>query len=309
MGEIFYMVKRNSLIFLRERSAVFFSLLSMLIVLALMVIFLGRMNSQSLVHMLSEYGGERDAAADERNAAYLIQLWTLAGILVVNAVTVTLTVTGAMVQDETEKRLMAFYVTPVSRLKLSLGYILAAWLVGTGMCLLTLAAGEIYFAVQGYGILGAGTLLTLTGMTGLNTFVFSAIAYLLALFVHNSSAWSGLLTIIGTLVGFAGGIYLPMDALSEQVQSVLKCLPVLHGAAMMRKVCTEEAVAETFLGLPEMAGDVFREAMGITVSAGKHAISEGYHTISVGEQVLLLLFYAIMAIGAAWVLSRRRKLK
>ena len=59
MGEIFYMVKRNSLIFLRERSAVFFSLLSMLIVLALMVIFLGRMNSQSLVHMLSEYGAGR----------------------------------------------------------------------------------------------------------------------------------------------------------------------------------------------------------------------------------------------------------
>ena len=41
MKEIGYLVKRNSLLFLRERSAVFFSLLSMLIVLALMVIFLG----------------------------------------------------------------------------------------------------------------------------------------------------------------------------------------------------------------------------------------------------------------------------
>lgn len=41
------------------------------------------------------------------------------------------------------------------------------------------------------GLLGAGTLLKLAGMIGLNTFVFSVIAYLLALFVHNSSAWSG----------------------------------------------------------------------------------------------------------------------
>ena len=178
MKEIGYLVKRNSLLFLRERSAVFFSLLSMLIVLALMVIFLGRMNSQALVDLLSEWGGERDLAADERNAAYLIQLWTLAGILVVNAVTVTLTVTGIMVQDETEKRLMAFYVTPVSRLKLSLGYILSAWLVGTGMCLLTLAAGEGYFALQGYGLLKAGRVLALVGMIALNTFVFAAIAYL-----------------------------------------------------------------------------------------------------------------------------------
>ena len=287
MKEIGYLVKRNSLLFLRERSAVFFSLLSMLIVLALMVIFLGRMNSQALVDLLSEWGGERDLAADERNAAYLIQLWTLAGI---------------MVQDETEKRLMAFYVTPVSRLKLSLGYILSAWLVGTGMCLLTLAAGEGYFALQGYGLLKAGRVLALVGMIALNTFVFAAIAYLFALSVHNSSAWSGLLTIVGTLVGFVGGIYLPMDSLSAPVQSALKCLPVLHGASMMRQVCTEEAIGEAFAGMPRGAEDIFREAMGITVMAGEHKISSG-------EQVLILLLYAIIAIGAGAVLSRRRKLR
>ena len=266
------------------------------------MIFLGRMNSQALVDLLSEWGGERDLAADERNAAYLIQLWTLAGILVVNAVTVTLTVTGIMVQDETEKRLMAFYVTPVSRLKLSLGYILSAWLVGTGMCLLTLAAGEGYFTLQGYGLLKAGRVLALVGMIALNTFVFAAIAYLFALSVHNSSAWSGLLTIIGTLVGFVGGIYLPMDSLSAPVQSALKCLPVLHGASMMRQVCTEEAIGEAFAGMPRGAEDIFREAMGISVMAGEHKISSG-------EQVLILLLYAIIAIGAGAVLSRRRKLR
>ena len=302
MKEIGYLFNWNSLLFLRERSAVFFSLLSMLIVLALMVIFLGRMNSQALVDLLSEWGGERDLAADERNAAYLIQLWTLAGILVVNAVTVTLTVTGIMVQDETEKRLAAFYVTPVSRLKLSLGYILSAWLVGTGMCLLTLAAGEGYFALRGYGLLGAGSVLALGGMIALNTFVFATIAYLFALSVHNSSAWSGLLTIVGTLVGFVGGIYLPMDSLSAPVQSALKCLPVLHGASMMREVCTEEAIVETFAGMPQGAGDIFREAMGISVMAGEHKFSPG-------EQVLILLLYAIIAIVAGAALSRRRKLR
>ena len=302
MKEIGYLVKRNSLLFLRERSAVFFSLLSMLIVLALMVIFLGRMNRQALVDLLSEWGGERDRAADERNAAYLIQLWTLAGILVVNAVTVTLTVTGIMVQDETEKRLAAFYVTPVSRLKLSLGYILSAWLVGTGMCLLTLAAGEGYFALRGYGLLKAGSVLKLGGMIALNTFVFATIAYLFALSVHNSSAWSGLLTIVGTLVGFVGGIYLPMDSLSAPVQSVLKCLPVLHGASMMREVCTQEAIVEAFAGMPQGAGEIFREAMGISVMAGEHKFS-------LGEQVLILLIYAIIAIVAGAALSRRRKLR
>lgn len=303
MMEVFYLTKRNCLIFVREKSAVFFSVLSMLIVLGLMVLYLGRMNSISLVNMLAEFGGERDTVKDEENAAYLIRLWTLAGILVVNAVTVTLTVTGTMVQDETEKRIMAFYVTPVSRLKLSLGYILASWLVGFGMCLVTLTAGEGYFLIQGYPLLAPDNLIKLCGMIALNTFTFSALGYLLALFVHGAKAWSGMLTIIGTLVGFVGGIYLPMDSLSEQVRNVLKCLPVIHGASMMRKVCTDEAIRVTFEGLPDVAGDMFREAMGITLTAGA-----GEDIITLGGQVCILLLYAIIAIIIAVLLNRRRKL-
>lgn len=302
MRETFYLTKRNCLIFLRERSSVFFSVMSMLVVLALMVIFLGRTNSENLVDILAEYGGERDTALDRENAAYLIQLWTLGGILAVNAVTVTLTVIGAMVRDETEKRAAAFYVTPVSRLKLALGYILSAWLVGMGMCLLTLAAAEGYFMLQGHEPLTAGSLLQLGSMIALNTFAFAAVGYLLALFAHSSNAWGSLLTIVGTLVGFAGGIYLPVSAMSERIQTVVKSLPVLHAASMMRKVCTREAVGVTFAGLPEGAEDVFCEKMGITLYAGGGEITTG-------RQIVIVLLYAVLAVAAAAVLNRRKKLK
>ncbi|MCM1056141.1 MAG: ABC transporter permease [Firmicutes bacterium] len=290
------------MVFLRDRAAVFFSVLSMLIVLGLMVVFLGKMNCDELVELLAQFGGERDRALDERNAAYLIQLWTLGGILVVNSVTVTMTVLGIMVRDETKKCIMAFYVTPVDRVKLSLGYILASWLVGTGMCVLTLAAGEVYFMARGYGLPGGAALLKLTGIIALCAFTFSALGYLLALFVHSDSAWSGLLTIIGTLVGFLGGIYLSLGSLSEGLQNVLKCTPILHGAAMLRNVCTQEVIEETFAGLPDMAGDVFRKEMGVTLFWGEREIL-------LWEQVAFLLACAIIAIGAAALVNRRRKLK
>lgn len=302
MREICYMTKRNCLVYVRDRAAVFFSLLSTMIVLALMVIFLGEMNSENLVLLLEKYGGERNALEDEKNAAYLVQLWTLGGILVVNSVTVTLTVLGTMVQDEARKRIMAFYVTPVKRIKLALGYIFAAWIVGAVMCLLTLAAGEGFFLLKGYGLLSAECHWKLFGMIALNVFTFSSLGYLMALAVHSESAWSGLLTVVGTLVGFAGGIYLPMSALSKPVQTVLKCLPVLHGASMLQGVCTEAAVEKTFQGLPDMAGDVFREKMGITLWAGEHEII-------LQEKVLFLLAYAIIAIVISAFLSKRRRLK
>ena len=60
-----------------------------------------------------------------------------------------------------------------------------------------------------------------------------------------------------------GAIYLPMSMLPESVQKVLKCLPILHGAAMMRTVCTKDAIAKTFDGLPAIAGETFQKQMGL----------------------------------------------
>ena len=302
MRECVYLLKRNMLVFLRDYTAVFFSFLSMLIVLALMVIFLGTMNSENLVSILAQVGGERDAAQDRTNAEYLIQMWTLAGILVVNAVSVTLTVIGTMVEDEAKNKLASFHVSPVKRIKIALGYIGSAWMVGVIMCVLTLVLGEIYMVLNGHPLLAAADFVKLFGMIVLNVFVYAAIGYLLALCVHSPSGWSGLLTIVGTLVGFLGAIYLPMSVLPGGVADVLKCLPILHGASMMREVCTRDAIAETFAGLPSVAGEQFREQMGISI------IMDGT-TVTVQNQILFLVLCGIMAIAVAAVVSKRRKLR
>lgn len=302
MKEVYYLLKRNMLLYIRDYMSVFFSVLSMLIVLALMVIFLGNMNSENVVEALAEFGGVRDIAADEKNASYLIQMWTLAGILEVNAVTVTLTVMGAMVQDEAKNRLASFYMAPVSRIKIALGYILSSWIVASVMCVLTVVLGEIYMAVCGHPLLRAADCLKLFGMIVLNTFTYASLSYLLALFIHSESAWNSIFTIVGTLVGFVGAIYLPMSMLPESVSRVLKCLPVLHGAAMMRTVCTEDAIIKTFDGLPEIAGDMFREQMGVSVFINDKEITLQY-------QLLFMIICAIIAIiVSAWI-SKGRKLR
>lgn len=302
MREIGYLLKRNMLVFLRDYTAVFFSFLSMLIVLALMVIFLGSMNSENLVYMLAQVGGERDTAQDKANAEYLIQMWTLAGILVVNAVSVTLTVVGGMVEDEAKNKLASFYVSPVKRIQIALGYIGSAWMVGVMMCVLTLVLGEVYMVLNGHPLLAATDLLKLFGMIALNVFVYAAIGYVLALCVHSTSGWSGLLTVVGTLVGFLGGVYLPMSMLPEGVAEVLKCLPILHGASMMREVCTKDAIAETFAGLPEVAGEQFREQMGISI------LMNG-EQVTLQNQILFLVLCGIIAIVVAAVIGKRRRLR
>lgn len=301
MRELYYLVKRNILVFIRDYAAVFFSVLSMLIILLLMVVFLGKMNTDNVLWLLTEYGGERDALQDEKNAQYLIQMWTLAGILAVNTVTVSLTVMQTMVRDEVKGHLASFYVAPVKRIKIVFGYILAAWAIGSGMSFLPLLIGEVYMVMQGYAFLEASVMLKALGMIMLNAFVYSTIGYLLALFIHSESAWGGMLTVIGTLVGFLGGIYLPVSQLSENIVKVLKCLPVLHGTAMMREVLTEDAIATTFDGLPELVPELFAKEIGITLWNGETQIT-------LGNQILVLALYAIIAIMVATIISKRRKI-
>lgn len=302
MSGVFYFVKRNCLIYFRDKSAVFFSLLSTLIVLGLMVLFLGNANSGQLVRVLAQYGGERDVVMDEKNAECLVQLWTLAGILIVNTVSISLTVLGAMVRDEASKKSMAFYVTPVKRYKISLGYILSAWVVSSIMCMVTLAVGELYFFLQGNDLLSVKNLVALCGLIFFNTFIYASIGYVLALFIHSNSAWGGMLTVVGTLVGFAGGIYINVGSMSEQVATALKCLPVLHGAGLMRQVCTQEILEKTFAGVPKEVVAVVQEEMGIVISMGEKAFS-------VEEELVFLLLYAIIAVAVAVLLNRRHRLK
>lgn len=301
MRELYYLVKRNILVFLRDYAAVFFSVLSMLIILLLMVVFLGKMNTDNVLWVLAEYGGERDALQDEKNAQYLIQMWTLAGILAVNTFTVPLTVMQTMVRDEVNGHLASFYVAPVKRIKIVLGYTLASWLIGSGMSVLTLIIGEVYMVTQGYSLLAPAAILKVLAMIMLNALVYSAIGYLLALFIHSESAWGGMLTVMGTLVGFLGAIYLPVSMLSEKIVNVLKCLPVLHGTAMMREVLTGDAIATTFDGLPELVPELFAKEIGITLWNGETQIT-------LGNQILVLVLYAIIAIVVATIISKRRKL-
>lgn len=295
------LVKRNCLVFLRDRASVFYSLMSMLIVLTLMGIFLGNMNVESITELLNQYGGVRDTALDKENAFQLVQYWTLAGILVVNSVTVTLTVIGVMVDDVNENRLESFYCAPVGKNIIALSYITAAAVIGIVFCTLTFGAALTYIYVSGGTLLAVNAILQVILYTMVNVCIFSVIMYLAALFVKSSGAWSGVATIVGTLVGFIGAIYLPMGSLPNGVKDVLKYIPVLHGTSLMRKICCEEAVNTAFKNTSDGLISGYREYMGIDIVMNNKVVGSGC-------QLLFILLCGIIGLIAIAVIMKNKKI-
>ena len=252
------LIKRNFLIYIRDKGAVFFSLLSMLVIILLMAVFLGNMNVDEILSILKLYGGSRNAEEDMENARQLVLLWTIAGILVVNSVTVSLAVLGTMVTDAQEKRLMSFYTAPVKRIEIAIGYIVTSVTVTAVMCFLTLAVAESWVLIKGGVLPGVKEHFKIAGLIVLNSIASSSVMYLGAMWVKSNSAWSALGTVVGTLVGFAGAIYLPMGMLPEAVGKVLKCLPLLHASALMRDLFTQNSVETTSKGLDARVAEQYR---------------------------------------------------
>lgn len=292
------LIKRNILVYTRDRANVFFSLLSMIIVIGLMALFLGNMNIENILCLLQEYGGVRDSATDRENARNLVVLWSVAGIIVVNSVTVTLTMIGIMVEDRDLKRLPSFFVSPISRTIFVIAYILAAFVVGMIMCTLTFILAQIIIIVLGGTFLPLLQIVKILLLIAVNVFCFAALGLLMSVFVHSRSAFSGLSTIVGTLVGFLAAIYLPLGALPSGIQKALKCFPLLHGSSLMRKVFTESAISSTFRNCPEQLIREYSEFMGITIHWNNSSLSSAY-------MVSILLICGIISIGISALMLRK----
>lgn len=291
---------RNVRLYFRDKGSIFFSLLSMIIVIGLMVFFLGDMNIEGITELLEQFPG-RDAAEDADNAKKIVLSWTCAGILSINAVTVTLAVYSVMIKDRVNGKLSSIYTAPVSRLAITAGYIAAAWVASVLMCILTLAISEIYGMAKGLEVFSLMTHVKLLGMIMVNSFTYASFMYLIALIAKTEGAWNGIGTVIGTLVGFLGGIYIPIGTLSDTVGNIMKCTPIIYGTAMFRSVMTKDIVDTTFAGVPEEITEEYRKVMGICLKVGKRQLG-------ITEEWLILLVCGILFLGiGVWVLTHSKK--
>lgn len=294
MYTLYQLTKRHMLLYFRDRSAVFFSLLSVLIVLILMLVFLGDMNKDNLIQLVSSAQG----VIDEADANHVIILWTIAGILVVNAFTNPITMIGIYIKDKEEHKLESFYASPISRGTLILSYLIAAILTGFIMCLFILLLSALYVTSTGYSFVSLPQLIQVIALILLCVFVSSCLILLVAQFVRSDRAWGAFSTLAGTLIGFLGGIYLPMGMLPSGIQTFLKALPFLHETALMREVLTTDAIQHVFETLPVAYSNGYQEMMGITI----HLQGE---ILSGHLQIFVLCLCAIITLGISLFLLKK----
>lgn len=281
MNVLYQLVLRNVRLFLRDRAAVFFSLLSVIIILAMYILFLGKVQRMNLPQeVINIDGGD-----------WLISSWIMAGILTVSTVTVPLGAVGNLIDDRANGLLNDFYTSPISRNILALSYLISSWIIGLIMVGLNLVIGQIYVLTQGGELLGLLSNIKLLGLVILSIMTFSSFFFFVSLFVRTRNAYGTLATITGTFVGFLGGIYLPIGMLGKNVQNVMNALPTAHAVTVIRRVYMSGAIEKVFANAPEEAYNDYASFNGLDVVIGSHSLSSFEMVLSM--VVFMLVFYAL----------------
>lgn len=290
MRTIKMLTLRHLRCFFRDRLAVFFSFLSVFIIIGLYVLFLGKLQVDSLKMAVGEMEGIR----------YLVDSWIMAGILTVNAVTVSLSAYGIMINDGERGALKEFLTAPIKRSHLITSYILSTVTIGLIISFTTFILAEIYIVSTGGEFIGLLGTLKVLGLLFIIVLSSAALTCFLASLVNSINAFSTMSTLIGTLIGFLAGVYIPIGVLPESVQLFVKFIPFTYAASSLRQVFMEDPLAEVFEGAPAEALQSYEEAYGVVINFGNYEVSQ---PVMVG---ILLLTTAIFFILAVYRLSKYR---
>ena len=282
---MFNLAERNLKIYFRQKSTVFFSLLSVFIIIGLYVVFLGNI-------WASDY--------ELPGKDLLMQSWIIAGIMATASITTTMGAFGIMVEDRVKKNDKDFLSAPIKRSQLVGGYLMSSCVIGVMMSLFAFILGEAYIIYSGGKLLSLMAMVKLLAIILLSVTASSAFVFFIVSFFTNNSAYSTASTVLGTLVGFLTGIYLPIGTLPEAVQWIIKIFPVSHAAALMRQVLMESQIKESFADIPDTYITAFKNLVGVTYTYGTYTARPLLHVLVLCATAIIFFLLAL------WNVSRKK---
>lgn len=277
---------RNCKVFFRDRSAVLYSFMAVFIIIGLYVLFLG----------------EAMRPKDLPEARFLMDSWIMAGVIAAGTFTTTLGALGQTVEDGQRKISKDFHSSPLRRAEITGGYMIGSIVIGMFLSIVTFVLAEGYILMNGGVLLTLQSALSVLGVILLSVLASSAMMFFVITFVHSTRSFAGLSTILGTLIGFITGIYLPIGELPASIQTVVKVFPISHAAVLLRGLFMEQALESSFAGAPAAVRAEFEKDIGAVFTWGSFTMEAWLHVLAL--VLTIVVFYGLSVLRV----SRKRSL-
>lgn len=278
------LVQRNSKVFRRDKTQVFFSLLSVLIVLVLYAVFLQKMQVDAIEQMTE--------ATPE--LVTMVNEWLVAGLLSMIAVSTTLAAYGVAVKDLESKAQADFLTAPISRATIQFSYVINAFIIGCIFSFIALIGCEIFMVATGGELLSFRNFVNVVGILFLSVLLASVFNLFLVIFVNTQNSFSTLSTIVGTAIGFLCGVYVPVGALPTFAQNLIMYFPISHTTLLLRNSFMESSISKVFDGAPASYVEDYKINYGIVYELHGNILSTSTSVIIIFVTILVLAILSII---------------
>jgi len=287
---ILKLIERNLKRYLKDTMGVFFSFLSVIMVIIMYAVFLGDNTLNSV----------KASVGDIPYVDGMVMAWLMAGIVFISTVTVPISVLGLFSEDRSAKTLNDFYTSPISRSSFILSYLLSSLIITTIMSSLNFILGQLYILTLGYSFIPIMDILTVFSIILLCSLTYSSLFFFLALIMKSAKAFGSLGSIVGTLIGFFGGIYVPIGVISSTIANLIHLLPFSYGVTLMRLAYMKWFMGQVFDGAPEGVRSGFESFFGLTVEINDWSMP-------ILMMVLGLVFYTFIFYGLSVFVMNTKK--
>ncbi len=284
MNIIAQLTKRNIKIFLRNKAEVFYSFLGVFIILGLYVLFLGDVQVRNYQSILGDVPGIKG----------MVYAWMMSGLVAVSSVTLSLGALGRMVQDREKKVFNDFMVAPIKRWQLIMGYACSTLLISGLISVVLFGVSDVVVYLNGGEWMSITMILKSLGVIVLCV-LSSCFMFLLAVsFIHSEHVFSLVSTMVGTLIGFVTGAYMPMGIMPRIVQNVCNLIPISQGASLLRHIYMDELLTKLFAGAPVGALSNYRLIYGVDLTIEKTVLTNGGMIVYLLASILLFMILNII---------------
>jgi multidrug/hemolysin transport system permease protein len=287
---IIKLVERNLKRYLKDGMGVFFSFLSVIMIIIMYAVFLG---DNTLANV-------RNAVGDIPYVDGLVMSWLMAGIAFISTVTVPVSVVGLFSEDRSQKTLDDFYTAPIPRSVFILSYLLSSMIITTIMSSLNFILGQFYILSLGYNFIPLLDIAKVLGIILLCSFTFSTLFFFLALVMKSSKAFGSLGGIVGTLIGFFAGIYVPIGVINATIATFIHMLPFSFGVTLMRLSYMPFFLEKVFDGAPETLRSGFESFYGISLKISSWSVS-------IPMMIIVMLGYGFLFYGLSILFMKKHK--
>ena len=268
------LLKRNFILYFRNRSGVFFSLLGALISFLLYIIFLQK--------------NLTDAWTQLPENTKLLNNWLMGGTLAVTGITTSFTALTQMVQDRENQVDQDLFLTDLGIWGLQVSYLISSIAISFVMQVFMFAVMGLYFKESPV----ISHLLEITLIMLLSSLLSSLINILLIYRFQSVDSLGKLATIVGTASGFLVGTYVPIGVLPDFAQIIMKCTPATYIASLYRQILMKEQLETAFTRNSRLLKE-FQEKMGLQINWQELLTKEETYFIVVIISLVAILLWLL----------------